>query len=471
MVLVPPRTFFSQGALLCQDDWEKRALDNQEVVDWCAELADRCYKCYKLHQDPGDKLPCASGNSDEFPQWKVETAAGSNATGDLLALGRVRPAGEGEESFDAVVEVVFRGSVNLANWATNITASLEPAAVGKERGQVHSGFQQAYKMLQPSIEAEVVPRVERMHAKPGKVLIMTGGHSLGGALATLAAYDLAGRHGWTAFCTTFGSPRVGDQEFRNAYRGTVGRTLRFINKFDPVPRLPPSTEDAIVNDADAFHAGIATLLGAVTTRAGAAGYRHVVDYIQLDEGIAASLDHYAGIAGGIAQKFRGTPAEAPRDGCGTTDPAPHPGSSDPCTRGADPVGVEKTLLPHAMSWYLRNMQGSTRGSARQQAPINAVGHLLRAASQFSATVPAGLPAQAQRAAQSFTAGGPAQPRGEPGAPAAPKQQTSGGWGKWLAGAAVLGTMAAAAMAEKPQEERRSPEDGEDQAAGCSSSKM
>lgn len=58
------------------------------------------------------------------------------------------------------------------------------------------------------------------------------GHSLGGALATLAAK----RYNRVRGLYTFGSPRVGDLEFRNHYSATH---FRFVNDDDIVPRVPP----------------------------------------------------------------------------------------------------------------------------------------------------------------------------------------------------------------------------------------
>jgi hypothetical protein len=63
------------------------------------------------------------------------------------------------------------------------------------------------------------------------------GHSLGAALATLAAVDTT-----PARLVTFGSPRVGDEAFRALFAGLEVR--RFVDCCDVVSRVPPERFDA-----------------------------------------------------------------------------------------------------------------------------------------------------------------------------------------------------------------------------------
>ncbi|WP_437629989.1 lipase family protein [Sorangium sp. So ce854] len=80
------------------------------------------------------------------------------------------------------------------------------------------------------------------------VLFITG-HSLGGALATLAAtriYAESSLHEkyWKRLrgIYTFGQPMVGTQEFAKRFEGVLGQMLyRHIYKNDVVPRMPPRT--------------------------------------------------------------------------------------------------------------------------------------------------------------------------------------------------------------------------------------
>jgi hypothetical protein len=65
------------------------------------------------------------------------------------------------------------------------------------------------------------------------------GHSLGGALATLLALDVAAN---TIFKNptvyTYASPRTGDNAFTVFYNHMVPNTIRIANRMDLVPKLP-----------------------------------------------------------------------------------------------------------------------------------------------------------------------------------------------------------------------------------------
>ena len=70
------------------------------------------------------------------------------------------------------------------------------------------------------------------------------GHSLGGALATIAAVDLKVALGITNPLSlyTFGQPRVGNAAFSDYVMKTLGpdNYVRVTHDNDPVPRMPPS---------------------------------------------------------------------------------------------------------------------------------------------------------------------------------------------------------------------------------------
>ncbi len=67
-----------------------------------------------------------------------------------------------------------------------------------------------------------------------KPLFITG-HSLGGALATIAAKKIS-HEGGIAACYTFGSPRVGNDEWIAHIKAPI---YRLVNAADCVPMLPP----------------------------------------------------------------------------------------------------------------------------------------------------------------------------------------------------------------------------------------
>lgn len=93
-------------------------------------------------------------------------------------------------------------------------------------GLVHDGFSRAYN----SIAGQLLQWLDKSQAS--KVYIT--GHSLGAAVATLAAAMLPESH-----LVTFGSPRVGDPAFAAMFKDRV--VDRYVNCADIVAMLPPES--------------------------------------------------------------------------------------------------------------------------------------------------------------------------------------------------------------------------------------
>lgn len=143
-----------------------------------------------------------------------------------------------------VAILAFRGTepaqradlmVDAKTWKTSLADQGWPASWGK----AHAGFVEAYASIAPLVE-------EKLRELDGTgVKLWVTGHSLGGALATLAfarllrmdapAIELGG-------LVTFGSPRVGDAAFAATFHDAVaarGTTaLRVRNGNDVVTTIP-----------------------------------------------------------------------------------------------------------------------------------------------------------------------------------------------------------------------------------------
>ncbi|GGL65517.1 hypothetical protein GCM10010129_06360 [Streptomyces fumigatiscleroticus] len=148
--------------------------------------------------------------------------------------------------------LVFRGTefggVTTTDIYTDVNTELVPYpdTVGSS---VHAGFLRSFKYLWPDIVDEL--------AKPRNAIdhFFVTGHSLGGALAVLAACELFDdslsllpqelrTHLRAAFrgLYTFGQPMVGDQAFADHFQERVGgMTFRHVYQYDLVPRFPPRT--------------------------------------------------------------------------------------------------------------------------------------------------------------------------------------------------------------------------------------
>lgn len=103
--------------------------------------------------------------------------------------------------------------------------------------KVHSGFLKDYK----SLSAVVLKQVAALNKNCPTCRIILTGHSLGGALATIAAADLIVK-GYTPSrftLYTFGSPRVGNTAFMNFFNSKVTDSFRITHANDPVVHVPP----------------------------------------------------------------------------------------------------------------------------------------------------------------------------------------------------------------------------------------
>jgi hypothetical protein len=132
---------------------------------------------------------------------------------------------------DAVI--AFRGTADLRNWLTDLQCDLRPWRSAHAR--VHHGFLAAWR----SIRDETIQTVEDLG--PKRRLWLTG-HSLGGALAMLAALELksvASNAANLAGCYTFGQPRVGNADFRDWFNAVLrDKTFRVVHSDDIVARVP-----------------------------------------------------------------------------------------------------------------------------------------------------------------------------------------------------------------------------------------
>ena len=95
-------------------------------------------------------------------------------------------------------------------------------------GRVHSGFKEQYD----DVASRVEDLLDNADIK-GKPLFIAG-HSLGGAVATIAARRLTAEHR-VAACYTYGSPRVGTEDWVSQIKTPI---YRIVNSADPVPMVP-----------------------------------------------------------------------------------------------------------------------------------------------------------------------------------------------------------------------------------------
>jgi pimeloyl-ACP methyl ester carboxylesterase len=132
--------------------------------------------------------------------------------------------------------LAFRGSESFGDWAYNF------AALPCFRPLRHLGFELGWRCLR----SEVTLWLDALDL-PNAPLVLTG-HSLGGAIAHLAAFDLARQGRRISNVVTFGAPKaafLSTARLYNATRANMGEetlgalTFCIVNQLDLVPRVPP----------------------------------------------------------------------------------------------------------------------------------------------------------------------------------------------------------------------------------------
>ncbi len=137
---------------------------------------------------------------------------------------------------------------------------------------VHAGFWQAYQIIRNVLLAEVTRQATLI--TPARRIFVTG-YSLGGALALLAALDIAegmaaidkanGKGTIPVELFTFAAPRVGDVNLNKLLAERVNKSTIIAYGGDPVVHLPPlgpnfpiTFEHPISLDLAGIHIGLGT---------------------------------------------------------------------------------------------------------------------------------------------------------------------------------------------------------------------
>jgi len=130
---------------------------------------------------------------------------------------------------DKVAVLAFRGTqtegLTLETFFDVFTDLYAAMHTDKNGVKTHKGFQIAFQR----VEAEILQQIQGI---TDYGLYITG-HSLGGALALIATSAINSEN--LGACYTFGSPKVGNEEFDDKIKAPI---YRVINSYDVVPFLP-----------------------------------------------------------------------------------------------------------------------------------------------------------------------------------------------------------------------------------------
>ncbi len=201
---------------------------------------------------------CCSGHTHP----KFFNSAGKDAS----EYGKLADAQGFGFVFERKAFVIFRGTLSKRDWKINSTDALTDDLFARKDRRLaglreaygplleklgdpepgrHVGFSIAWAAIKDQVEDWLAERFENRDIDQ----IVYAGHSLGGAMAQIAAFDHARvadaigkdrniRIDHIAAVVTFGAPAVGSHEFVDVYKGLLGsRTVILESSGDLVPRI------------------------------------------------------------------------------------------------------------------------------------------------------------------------------------------------------------------------------------------
>lgn len=133
-----------------------------------------------------------------------------------------------------IVVLAFRGTESITNWRTDFQVEMVHPQKTDPRLRVHKGFLAVFNEIDdgPQGLGNAIQQIKGVTKEKGIPIYITG-HSLGGALAQIAAAIYGSDQ--IAACYTFGSPRVGNAYFDLWVKPP---SYRVENYADIVPQIP-----------------------------------------------------------------------------------------------------------------------------------------------------------------------------------------------------------------------------------------
>lgn len=163
-----------------------------------------------------------------------------------------------------VFHLAFRGTEELNDVFADLNLQRTRLFENDPSILVHAGFLDYFNELKTDIQAELKASVNQFHT------IQVTGHSLGGAVATIASAYFGNMINTPAqasqevsltnfkpidktkkriVCHTIGSPRVGNTNFVNWFHTQVDESMRIANDDDPITLFPISCLYTHVSEA------------------------------------------------------------------------------------------------------------------------------------------------------------------------------------------------------------------------------
>ncbi|KAI4122262.1 MAG: hypothetical protein LQ338_005909 [Usnochroma carphineum] len=188
--------------------------------------------CPDNNDSPDTTLTCATGNCPLVEAAGAVTLSEFEDTPHFDDTGYIAV-----DDTNKIVVLAIRGSVSKKNWHADWDMIRTKINFCHEC-HVHRGFKNSWEEVKDAVIGNMQKAVE-LH--PDYRIVVTG-HSLGAAVATLAAGELRRIDDHFKDATelyTFGSPRLANREAARWLSEQSRLSWRITNQDDLVPRLPP----------------------------------------------------------------------------------------------------------------------------------------------------------------------------------------------------------------------------------------
>lgn len=195
------------------------------------------YYCYCYNENiglHGVKLAQSAYIVSKVNNWNCQTCDTSVILTNIVEKKGLR-ALQGYDSYTDCIFVSFRGSSNIKNWISNIQIS-KVNPYNNTGIAVSKGFYKDYSY----IKSDLLDNLSLLKKEYKTNNIFLTGHSLGGALATLMAFDILNKYTNynIKYLITYGSPRVGNKDFSSVMNKYNYISYRVTHYYDIVPHIP-----------------------------------------------------------------------------------------------------------------------------------------------------------------------------------------------------------------------------------------
>jgi len=136
---------------------------------------------------------------------------------------------------DTQAIIAFTGTEFMSEWRSDFQfEQVAPTQINNyQPGMlVHKGFNDIYLSIRSKL-------ISWWNSQTTIQTLFITGHSLGGALSTICAYDFAALP-TTLVHYSYAAPRSGNSTFATAFNNKVPATIRINNTEDIIPQLPPA---------------------------------------------------------------------------------------------------------------------------------------------------------------------------------------------------------------------------------------